>query len=337
MVEKDVVVGNAPPTVAIGSLVPGADDLQVSAPVVLSGSIDDLGPDDTHTVSVDLGDGTVEPVAVTQRTWSAAHTYGTAGPATITVTVTDDDGDSGGASQGVTVAAAPDDEQGSNRPPEVVLPSTVDVVAGEIVDVEVTTVDPDGDEVTLSLVDDAGGRAVLLPSDASAVAQPFGLSSFLAASAGGGTSTLRFVAGPDDAGSAFDVTVRAFDGQVATPATMSVTVLAPQSDTDGGTDPDQDGASPPTTDDGNGPTITWPDAPDEGTVGEGTDGESAVGTTGAGRADGSTESASMPSSGQLPRTGVALVPLVVLSWTLVLVGTALVLVPSRRRARSTRA
>ncbi len=61
--------------------------------VSINGSFGDPGLD-THTVSVDWGDGTVENVSVDQvaDTFSGTHDYATGGIFTITVTVTDSDG-----------------------------------------------------------------------------------------------------------------------------------------------------------------------------------------------------------------------------------------------------
>ena len=56
----------------------------------------DAGTNDTHTATIDWGDGTVEPGVVTQGAGSGSvagsHTYATTGLFTATVTVTDDDG-----------------------------------------------------------------------------------------------------------------------------------------------------------------------------------------------------------------------------------------------------
>jgi hypothetical protein len=74
--------------------------------VTLSGSFTDVGVLDTHTVSVDWGDGGSDPATVVQAagagTFSASHQYLDDDPTgtpsdvyTITVTVTDDDMGSG--------------------------------------------------------------------------------------------------------------------------------------------------------------------------------------------------------------------------------------------------
>jgi len=65
--------------------------------VVLNGAFTDLGTVDTHTVFVNWGDGS-QPILVNvnaaDRTFTGTHTYLTGGIFAITVTVTDDDGDS---------------------------------------------------------------------------------------------------------------------------------------------------------------------------------------------------------------------------------------------------
>jgi PKD repeat protein len=67
----------------------------------------DPGVLDTHTATIDWGDGTVEPGAITDNGSDGAvdgsHVYPTAGNYTVTVTVTDDDGGVGSASFLVTV------------------------------------------------------------------------------------------------------------------------------------------------------------------------------------------------------------------------------------------
>jgi hypothetical protein len=103
----------------------GSDSLSVSvanvAPVVLTGEpltveegiafdlpptfFTDAGSADTHTATVDFGDGTIVPGTIDVATGriSASHTYGDNGEFTITVAVTDDDGDTGTGTWLVTV------------------------------------------------------------------------------------------------------------------------------------------------------------------------------------------------------------------------------------------
>src|SRR5690606_5677718 len=82
----------APP--AIGDVDLGIPDgrrtLTVTAPV------SDPGQADTHEVEIDWGDGTVEPLTVTQgsgtATGAGTHRYAEAGPYSVTIRVADDDG-----------------------------------------------------------------------------------------------------------------------------------------------------------------------------------------------------------------------------------------------------
>src|SRR5262249_28774171 len=64
--------------------------------VSIQGSLSDVGTLDTHTVTVDWGDGTSSSATVSESngtgTLSATHVYATGGIFTITTTLTDDDG-----------------------------------------------------------------------------------------------------------------------------------------------------------------------------------------------------------------------------------------------------
>jgi len=81
-----VRVQNLPPVVDAG------DDVatQVGQDVAFSGSFNDPGPRDTHEFGWDFGDGTS-----TSGTLTPAHSYAQAGSYTVTLQVTDDDGDVG--------------------------------------------------------------------------------------------------------------------------------------------------------------------------------------------------------------------------------------------------
>ena len=88
-----VTVANAPPVVSAG------DDAFAfeGDPVTVSASFTDAGSGDTHTALVDFGDGTVVAGTIDPLTGlvSASHVYTDDGIFTVTISVTDDDGDTG--------------------------------------------------------------------------------------------------------------------------------------------------------------------------------------------------------------------------------------------------
>jgi PKD repeat protein len=91
---KSVVVSNVAPvlTAAVSPM-----NTFVNFTVTASGSYSDAGIPDTHTVTVDWGDGSTDTVIVDNTgngggTFSTTHQYATAGSYTVTITVCDDDG-----------------------------------------------------------------------------------------------------------------------------------------------------------------------------------------------------------------------------------------------------
>ncbi|HET7488727.1 MAG TPA: choice-of-anchor P family protein [Acidimicrobiales bacterium] len=101
-----LTVGNVGPAVAITR--PAANGVAgVGDPLALSASFTDAGRNDTHTCSVQWGDGSTSAGTVSEAngagTCAATHTYAAERAATITVTVTDDDGGTGSASVGIQV------------------------------------------------------------------------------------------------------------------------------------------------------------------------------------------------------------------------------------------
>ncbi len=97
-----VTVANVAPTV---TAIPGPLTLDEGQAMALTqlATFSDPGINDTHTATIDWGDGNSE-AAGTGSPVSGAHTYIQDGLYTITVTVTDDDGDSGAATIDVIVS-----------------------------------------------------------------------------------------------------------------------------------------------------------------------------------------------------------------------------------------
>ncbi len=113
-----VIVGNVAPVV----VVPAGQTITEGDTVTLpNASFSDAGAGDTHTATIDWGDGTVEPGTVIQGAGSGSvalgsHAYAEDGIYTVTVSVTDDDGAAGSNSLTITVNnAAPVVEAGPDQ------------------------------------------------------------------------------------------------------------------------------------------------------------------------------------------------------------------------------
>ena len=90
---EEIVVANADPIIT--SLTTGASSVGSVAQgeaTTIRVELSDAGTADTHTVTIDLGDGTVVTVDATDGVAEVSHTYSQGGLFTVTATVTDDDG-----------------------------------------------------------------------------------------------------------------------------------------------------------------------------------------------------------------------------------------------------
>jgi hypothetical protein len=104
--DASVTVANEDPVAT--TTAPGPQSLHSVGAVDASASFTDAGSNDTHTCSVDWGDGSAASSGVVTEaggdgTCTSSHTYSGAGLFTITVTITDDDGGSDVATVGIVV------------------------------------------------------------------------------------------------------------------------------------------------------------------------------------------------------------------------------------------
>jgi PKD repeat protein len=137
---------NVAPTVDFTS-----DPVVDGVTVTRNGSFADPGTADTHTATVDWGDGSgPEPLALTGTTFTLDHVYAATGTYTITVEVCDDDASTtvdgcGSAAFDVSVTMP-------NRPPTAA-PSSVATRLERPVAITLSGTDPDGDDLTFAVVD----------------------------------------------------------------------------------------------------------------------------------------------------------------------------------------
>lgn len=85
-----LTIANLPPS--IDSMTTTVDPVAAGSPVQMQATYSDPGSNDTHTATVDWGDGTTTTPTAAGGTVSDSHAYSTAGVFTVCLTVTDDDG-----------------------------------------------------------------------------------------------------------------------------------------------------------------------------------------------------------------------------------------------------
>jgi uncharacterized protein YkwD len=140
--EALVQVANVAPTVQAGAPATADEGESVS---LVGASFGDPGTSDTHTATVDWGDGSgPQPAALAGPAVQASHVYTSAGVFTVTVTVTDGDGDAGSATTTMTIVRP-------NRAPTA-SDSTVTTQVGVPVAVTLQGADPDGDALTYEVL-----------------------------------------------------------------------------------------------------------------------------------------------------------------------------------------
>ncbi len=153
----------------------------------------DSGADDTHTATIDWGDGVVEAGTVDQvaNTVSGSHAYQDNGIFTVTVTVTDDDGDSNDDTFTVTV---------NNVAPTVNAGVDQNVNVGDTVSLDPATfTDPGGDDTHTAMIDWGDGTV-----EAGTVNQGVGTVSGSHVYTAPGTYTVTVTVIDDDGGQSSD-------------------------------------------------------------------------------------------------------------------------------------
>jgi hypothetical protein len=137
-----ISIGNKAPTVSALTL--PAPPTPIGTPVNVSAPFVDAGSNDTHTATINWGDGHTTAGTVTETngvgTVTGSHTYSSSGTRTVTVTVTDDDGGNGSNSGSVTINGSPVAGAGG---PYTGFEGTGITLAG-------TATDPDADGLTAS-------------------------------------------------------------------------------------------------------------------------------------------------------------------------------------------
>jgi len=146
ILELTVIVLNVPPTVTIS----GPESAYEGDEVWFTGSFTDPGWLDTHALVWDFGDGT-EPVQdETGTLLGVSHTYGDNGVYTVTLSVEDDDGDTGVASYEIHVM---------NVAPTVIAGESVIGMRGEPITISGTFTDPGWLDTHIAQIDWGDGTS----------------------------------------------------------------------------------------------------------------------------------------------------------------------------------
>ena len=137
-----VTIQNAAPTVAAPQLTP--NPAPTGSTVSLGASFADPGTNDTHTATIDWGDSTTSPAAVSESGGAGGligtHAFAASGTYHVTVTVTDDNGGDGVSSVDIVV----------NAPPSVSSGGPYVAVEGVGVSLGVSATDDDHDPLAIS-------------------------------------------------------------------------------------------------------------------------------------------------------------------------------------------
>ncbi|HEY7737042.1 MAG TPA: hypothetical protein VH813_09640 [Candidatus Limnocylindrales bacterium] len=133
-------VVNVLPTVDISEPADGSE-VDVGATVPLAAPFTDAGSNDTHTCSIDWGDGTVEVGMVAAGACTGSHAYGPAAAGTNPIQVTVDDDDGGRAIDTIVVTVL-------DRAPTVDAGADVRGDEGSPVAITGTATDPEGATLT---------------------------------------------------------------------------------------------------------------------------------------------------------------------------------------------
>ena len=196
-----ITINNVTPTVtAVGNQIADEGNVIDLDPIA---SFTDPGTDDTHTATIDWGDGIVEPGTVSEGAGAVAgsHSYLDDGAYTVTVTVTDDDGDTDQDTLIIAVGnAAPFVEavadQGVNEGSLLALSPIANFIDSGDLDTHSATIDwGDG---TIESGDLAAQRFFAASLDGAQEVPPVVTQA---------TGTGRFVLNPEETELAFDITV----------------------------------------------------------------------------------------------------------------------------------